>query len=67
MLRFNVTGMSCGHCTAAIEQAIKALDPQAEVATDIKLAQVSVQSTATAAQLSEAIVNAGYENSVIAG
>jgi len=66
MLRFNVTGMSCGHCTAAIEQAIKALDPQAEVATDIKLAQVSVQSTATAAQLSEAIVNAGYENSVIA-
>ena len=65
MLRFNVTGMSCGHCTAAIEQAIKALDPQAEVATDIKLAQVSVQSTATAAQLSEAIVNAGYENSVI--
>ena len=66
MLRFNVTGMSCGHCTAAIEQAIKALDPQAEVATDIKLARVSVQSTATAAQLSAAIANAGYENSVIA-
>ena len=30
---FTVTGMTCGHCEKAVVQAIKAVDPQADVHT----------------------------------
>ena len=31
MQQFKVSGMSCGHCVRAVTQAIKALDPAAQV------------------------------------
>ena len=44
MYRFNVNGMTCGHCTSAVEKAIKSIDPQAEISTDIEHAEVTVRS-----------------------
>ena len=31
---FTVQGMTCGHCERAVQTAIKAIDPQAEVKID---------------------------------
>lgn len=28
MLRFNVEGMSCGHCVGAVTRAVQGLDPR---------------------------------------
>ncbi len=35
MTGLNVPGMSCGHCTAAIETAIKTIDPAAKASCDL--------------------------------
>lgn len=57
---FTVTGMSCGHCERAITQAIKDLDPQAEVQVDRAANQVQVQSTQPREALVQAITEEGY-------
>ena len=33
--RFQVSGMTCGHCVRAVTQAIEALDPAARVNVDL--------------------------------
>ncbi|UXX85269.1 heavy-metal-associated domain-containing protein [Roseovarius pelagicus] len=61
MTRFDVPDMSCGHCTAAIEKAIKAIDPTATVTCDTGTRKVEVESVLNEHALSEAIRNAGYD------
>jgi copper chaperone len=61
MTRFDVTGMSCGHCTAAIEKAIKAIDPSAKVTCNTGTCKVDVESILSERALAEAIRNAGYD------
>ena len=65
MHQVKVTGMSCGHCVAAIEKAVKGLDPQADVAADIEKGEVTVKSDVAFASISDAIREAGYENEAI--
>ncbi len=62
MYQFKVTGMTCGHCVAAIEKAVKSLDSNAEVTADLENGQVSVNSNIEVAAISHAIQEAGYEN-----
>jgi copper chaperone len=61
MTKLNVPGMSCGHCTAAIEKAIMAIDPTAKVSCDIGAHAVDVESFLTERALTEAIRSAGYD------
>ena len=44
MLRFQVDGMSCGHCVQAVTQAVTSVDPKAEVTVDLRAKRVSVES-----------------------
>ena len=60
-MKFSVPNMSCGHCTAAIESAVKTADPQAAVVCDLSKRQVRVDSALTADQLKAAIKDAGYD------
>jgi copper chaperone len=66
MQRYSVPKMTCGHCAGTINQAVKALDPQAEVTIDLKAKQVAVRTAAAEAQIVEAIHSAGYEAARIA-
>lgn len=61
MQQFKVSGMSCGHCVRAVTQAIKALDPAAQVDVDLAAGVVQVNSDVPAAQLEAAIRGEGYE------
>ncbi|MBZ0124509.1 MAG: cation transporter [Roseovarius sp.] len=61
MTRLSVPDMTCGHCTAAIEKAIKAIDPTARVSCDLGTHNVDVQSALSGQALSEAIRDAGYD------
>jgi copper chaperone len=58
---FQVQGMSCGHCVSAVTQAVKAVDPQAEVQVDLATGKVEVQSEAARADLASAIQEEGYQ------
>ena len=57
---FNVAGMTCGHCEKAVVQAVRALDPQAEVKADRTANRVDVTSAQTREALAAAIREEGY-------
>jgi copper chaperone len=59
-MKFQVPDMSCGHCTAAIEKALKTADPKAEVHTDLEAKTVTVVSSLDTAVLQTTLENAGY-------
>ncbi|MCX7272348.1 MAG: heavy-metal-associated domain-containing protein [Burkholderiales bacterium] len=63
MIRFHVEGMTCGHCVKAVTQAIRAIDADATVSVSLPDKRVDVASTASAALLCAAIVEAGYDAS----
>jgi len=58
---FQVSGMSCGHCAGAVTQAVKAIDPQAEVKVDLASGKVEVQSQQDRAAITRAIEEEGYK------
>lgn len=61
MLRFQVEGMSCGHCEKAVRTAIQALQADAVVLVDLATGHVNVEAkTVTADALMDAIDDAGY-------
>ncbi len=57
---FNVQGMSCSHCEHAVTQAVKQVDPQAEVRIDLASGRVEVQSQQPREALAQAIVEQGF-------
>jgi copper chaperone len=60
MTEFEVQGMSCQHCVAAVTRSIQEIDPQAQVSVDLERGRVAVESTQSAGALKEAIDEAGY-------
>lgn len=61
MIAFRIDDMSCGHCQAAITQAIKALDTDAQVRVDLQTHRVEIDSLrVNADELAAAIADAGY-------
>ena len=59
-MQFNVSGMTCGHCAQAITKAIGRVDPQATVKVDVAGGKVTLDSTASADQIVQAIQVEGY-------
>ena len=57
---FQVQGMSCGHCVGAVTQAVRSVDPQAQVKVDLATGQVEVQSRQDHAAIARAIEEEGY-------
>ena len=66
MLKLNVPQMTCGHCAATIEKAVKRADPAAKIKVDLAAKTVSVDSAAEEAKIKDVIRSAGYENEKIA-
>jgi copper chaperone len=58
---FQVQGMSCGHCANAVTQAVKGVDPQAQVEVDLASGKVEVQSQQDHAAIARAIEEEGYK------
>lgn len=60
MLRLTVDGMSCGHCVRAVTEAVRSLDPAAEVEVDLPGRTVSARTDLDAETVARAIREAGY-------
>ena len=58
---YRVPAISCGHCKAAIEGEVGALDGVESVVVDIASRSVAVVGTASDEAVRAAIVEAGYE------
>jgi copper chaperone len=59
-LSVTVPDMACGACVSTITQAVQAVDPSAQVKTDLNSKAVDITASVTAAALTEAIQQAGY-------
>ena len=58
---FDVKGMTCGHCERAVKQAVKAVDPKAEVKVNLGAHSVEVRSEQLRDVIANAIRGEGYE------
>jgi copper chaperone len=59
-LELTVDSMSCGHCVKAITQALKELDPAAQVQVDLPSKRVAVQTSQPREAVVAALDEAGY-------
>lgn len=62
MTTFNliIPDMACGACSETITQAIKAIDPSAEVNSDLSSKALQVNASVNEDSITQAIVQAGY-------
>ena len=60
---YEVTGMTCGHCAAAVERELNKIPGVTKVAVNIETGAVTVDSEAVLerTQVAAAIEEAGYE------
>ena len=56
-----IEGMSCDHCTAAVEAALKAVPGVQSVAVDLAKKQAAVSGNASLTAMHEAIEDIGFE------
>lgn len=59
-MEFTIPAMSCGHCVGAVTQAVKSLDPAAQVNVDLASKKVVVQSSQERQAVTAALAEAGY-------
>ncbi|MBR0682901.1 heavy-metal-associated domain-containing protein [Roseomonas eburnea] len=62
MTRFEIPDMTCGHCVKTVTEAVRSVDPVAQVQADLATHSIGVISNANAMSLSAAITAAGYRN-----
>ena len=65
MLKLKVPDMTCGHCVVTVEKVVRGIDASASVETDLAQKLVSIQTTAPAQSVAEALRQAGYANETI--
>jgi copper chaperone len=60
--KFNVSGMTCGHCVAHVKEALEATSGVVSAAVDLdaKTAEVEYNSEISAAEIAAVIDAAGY-------
>ena len=56
-----IEGMSCGHCKAAVEKALKAVAGVETAVVDLEKKQAVVTGNVAMAAMREAVEDAGYE------
>jgi len=66
MLKLKVPEMTCGHCAAVIEKAVKSIDPAARVQVDLSEKTVTVQTDEQDEKISDVVRSAGYDNEKLA-
>ena len=65
MIRFKVANMGCGGCARAVTDALRGVDPGAEVSVDLDRREVAVASAAGADSLAGALRKAGFEGQAL--
>ncbi|TXH38881.1 MAG: copper chaperone [Rhodospirillaceae bacterium] len=64
MTKFKVSDMTCGHCAGVVTEAVKGVDPKAQVSVDVMSKSVSITSAADNQKFIAAIREAGYDPQV---
>jgi copper chaperone len=65
MTTLSIPEMSCGHCKASVDKAIKSLDPAASLDFDMTARTVAVETSASLAAMQTALKAVGYEAAAV--
>lgn len=65
MVTFQINDMTCGHCASAISRAVASVDRTARLDIRVQEKLVHIESHAPAAELAQAIQDAGYTAQVV--
>lgn len=65
MYELKVDNMTCGRCRTHVTEALKSVDPDAQVAIDPKTREVRVESACALPELTSALAGAGYPASPV--
>lgn len=60
MATYSIPDMSCGHCRAAVETAMRELDPSASVTVDLESRTAEIASAAPDEAVCAKLAEAGY-------
>ena len=60
MYSFEVSDMTCSHCVATVEKAVKSVDGNAGLKIDLASLAVTIESDKPATSFAKAIEEAGY-------
>lgn len=60
MYNFQVSDMTCSHCVATIEKAVKSVDGDVKVDIDLGTLAVKIESDKPVERFAKAIEDAGY-------
>lgn len=60
MYNFQVSDMTCSHCVATVEKAVKSVDAAAKVDIDLGTLAVRIESDEPVERFANAIEDAGY-------
>ncbi len=60
MATVHIPDVSCSHCKATVEKAIKIIDPEAHINFDIEARRVALDSVMEAVKVQAALSDAGY-------
>lgn len=60
MYNFQVSDMTCAHCAATVEKAVKSVDGAARIDIDLRALAVKIESDKPAERFAKAIEDAGY-------
>lgn len=60
MYNFQVSDMTCSHCVATVEKAVKSVDAAAKVDIDLGSLAVKIESDEPVERFAQAIEGAGY-------
>jgi hypothetical protein len=58
---YSVKGMSCNHCKASVEKALRAIPAVESVAVDLSTGKVSVEGDVSPQSVENAVTDAGFE------
>ncbi|WP_430912271.1 heavy-metal-associated domain-containing protein [Methylobacterium sp. sgz302541] len=59
-MQFHIENMTCGGCARHVTQAIRTLDPNAQVEADTVTQKVTVDTTATREEVEKVLAADGY-------
>lgn len=65
MYKFKVESMHCMSCVHNIDDALKEVDPKAEIKADLKNKTLAIESSQSPESLKKIITEAGYEALVV--
>jgi copper chaperone len=61
MIKLAIDGMSCGHCTGAVEKALLAMEGVTSVKVSLEPGQALIEGDVDAERLISAVAEEGYE------